>query len=135
MDIVRDKLEIIVTNSGKVYTLYFRTPDIDEWLDFSGRIRKAINAKTEEEASIKEISKIKLEGAELILTGVEDNQFGIEIDGRTTFITSALRVRDPSGSETIEGWKSLLGKYFYYLLFPLFDEAFARRGEIYVEKK
>ena len=124
MDIVRDKLEIIVTNSGKVYTLYFRTPDISEWLDFTGRIRKAINAKTEEEASIKEISKIKLEGAELILTGVEDKQFEIEIDGRTAFITAA-----------IEGWKSLLGKYFYYLLFPLFDEAFGRRGEAYVEKK
>jgi len=122
MEIVRNRLDVKELNSGKIYTFYYRTPDIEEWLDYSDKIRKAL--KFEENASVKEIVKIKLEGVELALTGIGEKQFEIEIDGIETFL-----------SPDIEDWKAILKRRFYYLLIPVFDDAFYRRGEIEVEKK
>ena len=122
MEIVRNRLNVKEQNSGKLYTFYFRTPELEETLDHLSRYRKAF--KLEEEASIREISATKLDGVELILTGVGENQFEVEIDGEETFL-----------SPQVEDWKGILRRRYYYLLYVVFDEAFTRRGMIEAEKK
>lgn len=123
----KNKLEIKVINTEEIYSFYYRVPTVEEWLDYSWKIRAAF--KLEPDLQEKEIVRIKLNAAEQVLEGIEDGQFEIKIDGEVRPLSS-----DPESPHFNKDWKSLLKKEIFFLLMLIPEEAFTR-GEIVVEKK